>query len=424
MEIILFYIIYMVSNLFNLYVTSRYVRLFLGERIVKYSVLSVVYFCSFFVGTLQYLFFPIPIFNFIVSLSFSALIARCYDDRIQKVIMTTIIIFMCQFISEAIMAMIIGLGNITVTTEQYNFDSFQIISVQIIYVIIYRLISMFKNIGKDVLIPTTFNIGSLCLCIASFILEIEIFMQENIKEKIKILSVICMILILFIIMYLYDLISKSYIEKMQAKIIEREKNYYYRQAELMQQGSSALKTFQHDINNHLYTLSSMIKEDNKEVKRYLEELTGKLEETSVYSNSGNIALDSIINYKLSEAQNKNIKVSSNIVLPENLNAEMEDMVTILGNILDNAIEATEKIKNGKYIDLSVKYKVGTLFITLINSYDGNIIHRKGKLQTRKSDDTVHGIGVKSVESTVNKYNGIVKINYDEKEFRVKIMLYI
>ncbi|MFQ9514235.1 MAG: ATP-binding protein [Eubacterium sp.] len=322
------------------------------------------------------------------------------------------------------MAMIIGLGNITVTTEQYNFDSFQIISVQIIYVIIYRLISMFKNIGKDVLIPTTFNIGSLCLCIASFILEIEIFMQENIKEKIKILSVICMILILFIIMYLYDLISKSYIEKMQAKIIEREKNYYYRQAELMQQGSSALKTFQHDINNHLYTLSSMIKEDNKEVKRYLEELTGKLEETSVYSNSGNIALDSIINYKLSEAQNKNIKVSSNIVLPENLNAEMEDMVTILGNILDNAIEATEKIKNGKYIDLSVKYKVGTLFITLINSYDGNIIHRKGKLQTRKSDDTVHGIGVKSVESTVNKYNGIVKINYDEKEFRVKIMLYI
>lgn len=424
MEIIPFYIIYMVSNLFNLYVTSRYVRLFLEERIVKHSVLSVVYFCSFFVGTLQYLFFPIPILNLIVSISFIVLIVRCYENKIQKIITVSLLIWMFQFLAEAIVAMIIGIGNVTIAAEHYNFDSFQIISVQIISVIIYKIISMFKNIGKDVLIPTTFNIGSLSLCIVSFILEIEIFMQQNIKQNIKMLSVICMILILFIIIYLYDLISKSYIEKMQAKMIEREKTYYYQQAELMQQSDSDLKKFRHDINNHLYVLNSMIKEDNKEAKKYLEELTGKLKETFVYSNSGNIALDSIINYKLSEAKSKDIKVSSSIVLPENLNAEMEDMVTIFGNILDNALEATEKIQKDKYMNLSVKYKVGTLFITLINSYDGNIIHRNGKLQTRKSDDTIHGIGVKSVEATVNKYNGIVKINYDEKEFRVKIMLYV
>ena len=79
----------------------------------------------------------------------------------------------------------------------------------------------------------------------------------------------------------------------------------------MQQSDSDLKKFRHDINNHLYVLNSMIKEDNKEAKKYLEELTGKLKETCVYSNSGNIALDSIINYKLSEAKSKDIKVFFN-----------------------------------------------------------------------------------------------------------------
>lgn len=424
MERIMFNVIYIISNLFNLYITSRYVKLFLGEKIVNCSILRIVYFCSFFVGTLQYLLFPMPILNLIVSISFILLIVRCYENKIQKIITISLLIWMFEFLSEAVVAMIIGIGNVTIAEENYNFDAFQIISVQIISVIIYKIVSMFKNIGKDVLIPTTFNIASLSLCIVSFVLEIEIFMQQNIKQNIKMLSVICMILILFIIVYLYDLISKNYIEKMQTKIIEREKNYYYRQAELMQQSNNDLKKFQHDINNHLYTINAMIKEDNQDAKKYLEDLTGKLKETFAYSNSGNIALDSIINYKLSEAKSKDIEVTSNIVLPENLNAEMEDVVTIFGNILDNAIEATEKIEKDKYIKLSVKYKVGTLFINLINSYDGNIINKNGKLQTRKSNNTIHGIGVKSVEATVNKYNGIVKIDYDKKEFRVKIMLYI
>ena len=424
MNIILFYIIYSLTNLFNLYLTYKYIKLFLGNAIVERWILIFTYVSSFVIGTCQYLFFPIALLNLIVSLIFFLLLTRCYTKKLSKIILTSSILFMCQFISETVVAIFIGIGKINITTENYNFDSFQIISVQIISVVIYRLISTFKNIGNNILIPTTFNIGSLCLCICSFILETTIFTQSYINANIKILSIICMILILFTIMYLYDLISKNYVETLQSKLIEQEKNYYYKQAQLMQQNGDNLKKFRHDINNHLYILNSLISNDNFEAQKYIEELTGKLNQSSAYSNTGNIVLDSIINYKLTEASKNNIDISFHILLPQNLNISNEDTITILGNILDNAIEAVNKLPTNRYINLTIKYKIGTLFILLENPYDGNILSQNGVFKTNKEDDTIHGIGLQSVQSAISKYNGILKIDYTNNKFHLCIMLYV
>lgn len=93
-------------------------------------------------------------------------------------------------------------------------------------------------------------------------------------------------------------------------------------------------------------------------------------------------------------------------------------------MLDNAIEAADKCPTEKFIDLKVRYKRGAMFIDIKNSYDGVIVKRKNRIVTKKQNKNLHGIGLKSVEAAVNNYNGTMKLDFNEKEFKVSIMLYI
>ena len=77
---------------------------------------------------IQYLFFPMPILNLIVSISFILLIVRCYENKIQKIITISLLIWMFEFLSEAVVAMIIGIGNVTIAEENYNFDATNVAS--------------------------------------------------------------------------------------------------------------------------------------------------------------------------------------------------------------------------------------------------------------------------------------------------------
>ena len=148
--------------------------------------------------------------------------------------------------------------------------------------------------------------------------------------------------------------------------------------------------------------------------------------TFIYSNTGNIALDSVINYKISKMTENGIEVESNISLPENLKIDEDDFIIIIGNILDNAAEAVEKIKNGskKYIYMSLEYELGNIWLCVKNSFENEIKIRGDKFITYKKDKSIHGIGLQSVKSTIGKYNGQMDISIEENIFVVNIILYI
>jgi sensor histidine kinase regulating citrate/malate metabolism len=131
-----------------------------------------------------------------------------------------------------------------------------------------------------------------------------------------------------------------------------------------------------------------------------------------------------VNSKLQDAKEMGIEITSNVILPASVEVNTDDMVVILGNLLDNAIEACERVKGAKYIKLFMNYEAGCVIIRITNNFD-KIINTNGReLVTRKKDKTLHGLGIKSVKSTVEKYNGITEICSEGKEFIVDIMFYL
>lgn len=417
---------YMFSEGLDLYITSKYMNYFLGKLRVSRKKAGIIYIICYILGTVQYLKLPVPLINMAASFTILLFVALCYEKRPYKVILAMLLVFMFQFAGELIVSLATGGGNVQLVEYGYNTDVFQLICLQIAQVIVYFIITSFKNVNSGLSLPLSFNISIIMLNGLFLLLEILIFMQRGVQRTVKLVSVLCMIVVLLLIMYLYDIVSRSYVNMLQAKLFERENMYYIKQAEVLQKNNDNIRKFRHDINNHLYVLDSMLDEENntRKAKKYIENLVGKLNKVKMYSSSGNIQLDSIVNYKLSEANEKDIEVSSDVKLPNECHIDMNDMVTILGNIIDNSIEAVEKLDERRYIDLKIKYQIGTILINLKNSYDGNIKLKNGTIKTLKRNSMEHGIGLKSVEEAVQKYDGAVKIDYDDKEFRVKIVLYI
>jgi len=146
------------------------------------------------------------------------------------------------------------------------------------------------------------------------------------------------------------------------------------------------------------------------------------EADTFYSSTGNIAFDSIINYKLGIAAKNDISLDINVKIPSELNIESTDITIILGNLLDNAINAVGFTENPS-IHLAASYQKGRLFITLENTFDG-VVNYKGEQIISRYDEKNRGLGLKSIRKTVERYNGEMNVTHTDKSFLVTILLYV
>ena len=223
--------------------------------------------------------------------------------------------------------------------------------------------------------------------------------------------------------WLYNSMAAGFEERLQLALHAQEKEYYLNQCHLMQASVENIKTMRHDIKFHLATAMDIAAKGKAEAAtEYLHNLLGNIAQTEVYSNTGNIAFDSIINYKLNDTPQENIQVDIRLLIPPVLNIEIPHIVTILGNLLENAMDAMAEVTH-KEIKLDIEYSKGTLFIQIENSFNGMVNYTKGNITTTKNGHS-HGYGLKNVYKAVENYNGYVEINHEKGVFSVGVLMYV
>ena len=142
-----------------------------------------------------------------------------------------------------------------------------------------------------------------------------------------------------------------------------------------------------------------------------------------YVNTGNLELDMILNHKLAKAEAMSCQIQSQIVIPFQLPVDGYDWNVLFGNLLDNAIEAMEQIKD-RFLEIRIQYDRGILGIQVKNTFDGKVNKQGERLLTRKKQQALHGIGMQNISDVVDKYGGWKSINIDENIFEVQIVLYL
>lgn len=133
-------------------------------------------------------------------------------------------------------------------------------------------------------------------------------------------------------------------------------------------------------------------------------------------------INTIVNIKYAEAVKKDIVFIIRVNDLLHINIKNEDLVVLLSNLLNNAIEACEQCKDKRVIKLKFMIENDDMILSVKNTYNAPIIKRGGSLVTAKKEKEEHGIGIKNVIKVVEKYHGTYAIQNDDKEFMFSIMI--
>ncbi len=282
----------------------------------------------------------------------------------------------------------------------------------------------------------------ICMLLRIIIVTVEDGIPKMLYDRYSILIVVIpAILLLSLLSILYgvklfqDMICWNR-EKRGRVILEKQITSMQEHMEEMERIYSGIRGMKHDMKNTLTVIQRLSagkgEAENAELQAYLADLTQSFERLEVRFKTGNTVVDTLLNMKYHEAVRDvpNLKIDADkLLLPQGLNIHSYDIGIILGNAVDNAIEACRKLKAEEpeadaFIRLSSLQKGNLLILKVENSFDGRLVRRRHEdfPITDKADRENHGIGLANIKSTAEKYQGTMDFKVKGKVFILSVMM--
>ncbi|VIG16497.1 ATP-binding domain-containing protein [Clostridioides difficile] len=313
--------------------------------------------------------------------------------------------------------------NLLLEENFYRYESLFISKVFLFFMLfIYKTTFNSAKIGRKEIylsIPIVSNLLSFIIfykCIFSFV-NISDSTQFDIMIMSLLLTASNIALIVGIVKMLRD--NKKYLEllKLQEKT-NLEHNYYQN----VKNNYIKTKELYHDMKNHLICIKEMNK-NNCDTSNYIKNLEKKLDEYNNMFDTGNIALNIILKEKKDLCIKKEIRFIAGIDFSQCNFINEEDVCSIFANALDNAIEACDKIKEGiKSISLQGRLINNFFVIKLSNTKSNFIIEKNKNFITTKKNKEFHGLGIKSIKNTLERYDGTANIEFTDTMFSLNILI--
>lgn len=232
-------------------------------------------------------------------------------------------------------------------------------------------------------------------------------------------------LLLIVAVQLFNLNRQYEIEKEIARLKADQVELLERDYQTLNRSYSANAKLFHDLHNHIEIMHRyLIQEKISDAVQYLEDLRTPVQEITQSNWTGDEAIDYLISSKIAYADRAHIAIKVNIEFPRHTNIRNADLTAILGNLLDNALEAAESVKEElRFIHLTIRRINKMLVIKIENRCEVAPAVNNGELLSTKPKDGLHGWGLKSVRATAEKYDGIVETTYEKNLFRTVVTLF-
>lgn len=203
------------------------------------------------------------------------------------------------------------------------------------------------------------------------------------------------------------------------KIQEQELDQYAVEVESIY---SQMRGIRHDYRNHLQVMNTLMNDRRTdELDAYIKQLNNELNQVDTIIQTGNTMIDAIVNTKLTSAKKRGIELFATAIAPKKLSLEHVDLAIILGNLLNNAIEATSKEpsqQEDRFIRLYIAPMKNTLYISVTNTMAEN---PKPTFMSLKRVNK-RGYGLSRINQAVEKYEGIVNRKWEEGVFATEVTL--
>ena len=250
-------------------------------------------------------------------------------------------------------------------------------------------------------------------------------MEQNYNKIDYYKYVLMAMIISFLIIIPIDIIIKNSKKKSKELVMQTEQEMYKRQIDDARKYIEEIATIKHNMKNQILCMSELLADGNiDEAQKLCKNIESELNKTSYVFNTDNLYLNSILNvlYKKATENHIDIKV---VVKSSFKKINGSDLISLLGNLGDNSIEALKTISpQNRNLQIAMSEKGAYYILTFMNCIEKSVLENNHQLSSSKPDKLYHGYGIKTVRNIAEKYDGIVNISEEDKIFKVSVMLKI
>ena len=310
----------------------------------------------------------------------------------------------------------------------FNLENKILIRIFTCIIVFTFLFIMKKLINEKVKFVLKLSIKSyiiyLFVGVADFVILSTVFLiLEKVDMRVLFVCIIVSISILFqySLVLLVTIVNEGL--KFQHYLNQKYMHVQQENYEYLEYREEETKKFRHDYRNHLNSLQILCKEKRYyDVEKYIEEISGRLDGGNIYISVCNSFVDAILNYYFQKMDKLNIKFIVSGKMPNSCYIIMFDLCTIISNLLDNAMEAVEKIYDSeRWIEMTFRYDDLMIYCNVANPYNGQLNIYNDKIISKKNSKN-HGYGLGNIKRSVELYSGSIDIKTENGMFKVLISL--
>lgn len=370
------------------------------------------------------------IYHFLIQLFSVFILARCYNVPYFSLFKAYLFICLINIVISAPIINIFGIPQNMTSIVEICISMLIFLSIIILvntkfaHKIENTILWMSKGTKNFLLI-----LLSLCVLCLSLIMDKEYYYEyfDNwilfISTFIAIFTIVTALA--FPIMIIYSSTNR-YLQRLNqqyVKQIDSQTSHY----KAMAKSGYELRKFRHYYKNTIIVLSKLLKENNTEtalelVDDTMQRMSNATTELLPF-NTGNDIADALLSEKQLSVKDKNIDIVFEGAITKNY-IRANDMCIILGNVIDNAIEACFKGSDEIHKTITIKSSCsnGFMFLKVKNPIFEKVVIKNNSVQTTKANKQHHGLGLISVCDTIAKYDGTMKLSSTDSEFEIEIDL--
>lgn len=409
--------LFLANNLFGTFLTYKMVGILLKKRRVSINVCIALYLIYYAVNSAVYFLYGNDKITLVSNyICLYIIVFLIYDEYIWKKVLVPLLLAAVGFSTEEMFCyLMMGLFKTLDTLIVAILSNF-------VFCIILAIIHRHFREGVNDLYPKYINLLLIMLPITSIVLVIAFETKDN--TELMAAGILGIIFLNIAVFFLYEQLVNAYQKEMEQYILNQKIRQYENQLELMRESGKRISAIRHDMKNHLIVLKRLIDDKNMmEAGIYLKQLEGVIETDREYAKTGNDAIDSILNYYVEEAKGLGAIIVLKLQVPAVLPITLLDISVILGNLLQNAVEALKKCEGEKKLNVILKMGKGTLRFIITNTYNGQpLIFREKCIKSTKPIAADHGHGLHNVRESVKKYDGEMECSIKDNKFEVNIFI--
>lgn len=360
----------------------------------------------------------IPFLNMAVWLIVFGLLAMLYDTKWYMKIIVSVSYNILGIVAEFIVAAILGgiYGEEVLVGENYIIGLIISKLVMLVFVIVISFVLKRKNYTLDI----KYRLGILLSVVIGMftiaeLADIAYNATDSFIPQVGVASISIAVLN-YILYSLLDGLTEMYEVKQREALLKKDIELREEQFVQIASNYKQFRSVIHDTNKHLKTIAGMIEASEDELAvSYIKETLNEVNGSYIKVNTGNIVVDALVSSMINRCEEINIKCITDIsVNKEFIEVSNHDLTVVLGNLIDNAVNATSKIldKDKRYIEVTLITDEKRFMIDILNGYD----------ESEKETLRV-GYGLGNIEETVTRNKGTYTVVKNDNTYRTSVIFY-